>query len=52
MHSRVAHPWTIAELADEVGISRSALVERSTRYLSEPHDVPNPQETPIGSAIA
>lgn len=36
MHSRVAHPWTIADLADQVGISRSALVERFTRYLSEP----------------
>jgi AraC-like DNA-binding protein len=36
LHSRVAHPWTIADLADHVGISRSALVERFTRYLSEP----------------
>jgi AraC-like DNA-binding protein len=36
LHSRVAYPWTIAGLADEVGISRSALVERFTRYLSEP----------------
>jgi len=36
LHSRVAHPWTIADLAGEVGISRSALVERFTRYLSEP----------------
>jgi AraC-like DNA-binding protein len=36
LHSRIAHPWTIANLADEVGISRSALVERFTRYLSEP----------------
>ena len=36
LHSRIAHPWTIAELADEAGISRSALVERFTRYLSEP----------------
>ena len=36
LHSRVAHPWTIASLAEEVGISRSALVERFTRYLSEP----------------
>jgi AraC-like DNA-binding protein len=36
LHARLAHPWTIAELADEVGISRSALVERFTRYLSEP----------------
>jgi AraC-like DNA-binding protein len=36
LHSRLAHHWTIADLADEVGISRSALVERFTRYLSEP----------------
>jgi AraC-like DNA-binding protein len=36
LHGRVAHPWTIAHLADEVGISRSALVERFSRYLSEP----------------
>jgi AraC-like DNA-binding protein len=36
LHNRVAHPWTIADLADEVGISRSALVERFSRYLDEP----------------
>ncbi len=36
LHSQVAHPWTIADLADRVGISRSGLVERFTRYLSEP----------------
>jgi AraC-like DNA-binding protein len=36
LHGRITHPWTIAELADQVGISRSALVERFTRYLSEP----------------
>ena len=36
LHSRIARPWTIADLADEVGISRTALVERFTRYLSEP----------------
>jgi AraC-like DNA-binding protein len=36
LHGSPAHPWTIAGLADEVGISRSALVERFTRYLSEP----------------
>jgi AraC-like DNA-binding protein len=36
LHSRVAHPWTIADLAEQVGISRSGLVERFTRYLSEP----------------
>jgi AraC-like DNA-binding protein len=36
LHGRVAHPWTIADLAEEVGLSRSALVERFSRYLSEP----------------
>jgi AraC-like DNA-binding protein len=36
LHSQVAHPWTIADLAEKVGISRSALVERFTRYVSEP----------------
>ncbi len=36
LHSRVSHPWTIAELAREVGMSRSALLERFSRYLSEP----------------
>jgi transcriptional regulator GlxA family with amidase domain len=36
MHRRVEHAWTLAELADEVGVSRSALVERFTRYLAEP----------------
>jgi AraC-like DNA-binding protein len=36
LHGRIAEPWTIADLAEEVGISRSALVERFTRYLSEP----------------
>jgi AraC-like DNA-binding protein len=36
LHSRIAQAWTIADLADEVGISRSALVERFTKYLSEP----------------
>ena len=35
LHSRTAHPWTIAELATEVGSSRSAFVERFTRYLAE-----------------
>jgi AraC-like DNA-binding protein len=36
LHSRLAHPWTIESLADEVGMSRSALVERFRRYLTEP----------------
>jgi transcriptional regulator GlxA family with amidase domain len=36
MHRKVDYPWTIANLASQVGLSRSALVERFTRYLSEP----------------
>jgi AraC-like DNA-binding protein len=36
LHSRTAHPWTLAELANEVGSSRSTFVERFTRYLAEP----------------
>ena len=36
LHSRPSHPWTIADLATEVGVSRSALVARFTTYLSEP----------------
>jgi AraC-like DNA-binding protein len=39
MHRQPAHPWTIATLANDVGISRSVLAERFRRYLSE---------TPIG----
>jgi AraC-like DNA-binding protein len=36
LHRKVDYPWTIADLASQVGLSRSALVERFTRYLSEP----------------
>jgi len=36
LHSRPSHPWTIAKLSTDVGLSRSALVERFTRYLSVP----------------
>src|SRR4029079_15144363 len=36
LHRRPAHPWTIAELAAQVGLSRSSLVERFTRYVAEP----------------
>jgi AraC-like DNA-binding protein len=36
LHGRVSHPWTIAELAQVVGLSRSGLVERFSRYLGEP----------------
>ena len=36
LHSRVSQPWTIADLAREVGLSRSALVERFSRFLTVP----------------
>lgn len=36
LHGKVNYPWTLAVLAGQVGVSRSALVERFTRYLSEP----------------
>ncbi|WHZ22863.1 MAG: Transcriptional regulator, AraC family [Nitrospira sp.] len=39
LHRQPAHPWTIASLAAEVGISRSVLAERFQRYL---------EDTPIG----
>lgn len=35
LHRKPAHPWTIASLASEVGISRSVLAERFQRYLWE-----------------
>lgn len=35
LHRKPAHHWTIAELANEVGISRSILNERFRRYLSQ-----------------
>lgn len=39
LHRQPAYPWTIATLANEVGLSRSLLAERFRHYLSE---------TPIG----
>jgi AraC-like DNA-binding protein len=36
LHARVAYPWTLESLAREIGISRSALAERFTRFLGEP----------------
>jgi len=36
MHRNPAHPWTIASLAKETGVSRSALAERFRHYLNEP----------------
>jgi AraC-like DNA-binding protein len=36
MHRDPAHPWTIASLAREAGVSRSVLAERFRHYLREP----------------
>jgi AraC-like DNA-binding protein len=35
MHRQPAHPWTIASLAKEVGLSRSVLAERFRHYLDQ-----------------
>ena len=36
LHSRMAHPWTIGDLASEVGMSRSAFIDRFSQLLSMP----------------
>jgi len=36
MHSRPAHPWTVDELANDVGLSRSALGERFAAVIGQP----------------
>ncbi|HTR67797.1 MAG TPA: AraC family transcriptional regulator [Terriglobales bacterium] len=36
MHRNPAHPWTIATLAGQAGVSRSVLAERFRHYLGEP----------------
>jgi AraC-like DNA-binding protein len=36
LHGRVAHAWTVDELARQVGLSRSALGERFAALLGEP----------------
>jgi AraC-like DNA-binding protein len=36
MHRDPDHPWTIADLAERVGVSRSVLAERFKHYLGEP----------------
>jgi len=36
MHERAGHAWTVDELANEVGLSRSALHERFLKFLSLP----------------
>jgi len=35
MHRNPAHPWTLAALAKEAGVSRSVLAERFRHYLNE-----------------
>lgn len=36
MHGAPAHPWTVAALAEVVGVSRAALARRFTELLGEP----------------
>jgi AraC-like DNA-binding protein len=36
IHRNPAHPWTVASLAKEAGVSRSVLAERFRHYLGEP----------------
>jgi AraC-like DNA-binding protein len=36
LHNNPAHPWTLAELAAEVGVSRAALARRFTELVGEP----------------
>ena len=35
MHRNPSHPWTLASLAKDVGVSRSVLAERFRHYLNE-----------------
>jgi AraC-like DNA-binding protein len=36
LHQRAAHPWTLEELAREVGVSRSVLAERFSHFVGLP----------------
>jgi AraC-like DNA-binding protein len=36
LHQRYAHPWTLSDLAKEVGVSRTVLSERFRHFLGEP----------------
>jgi AraC-like DNA-binding protein len=36
LHNNPAHPWTVASLASETGISRAALARRFTELVGEP----------------
>jgi AraC-like DNA-binding protein len=36
IHADPAHPWTVSELANKIGISRSALAARFTQFVGQP----------------
>jgi AraC family transcriptional regulator, alkane utilization regulator len=36
LHQEPAHPWSVEELAKQVGLSRSALAERFVELLGQP----------------
>ena len=36
LHQRFAEPWTVADLAKEVGLSRTVLADRFRHFLGEP----------------
>jgi AraC-like DNA-binding protein len=36
IHGRLGEPWTVDELARQIGLSRSALADRFTRLIGEP----------------
>ena len=36
LHSKPAHPWTLEQLAREVGLSRSSFAERFTHFVGQP----------------
>ena len=36
LHHRPAHPWTVADLAREAGVSRTVLADRFRHFLGEP----------------
>jgi AraC-like DNA-binding protein len=36
LHERPGHPWTVDELAERIGLSRSALAQRFTEMIGQP----------------
>jgi AraC-like DNA-binding protein len=36
LHGKPSHPWTLEELAREVGLSRSSLAERFMQFVGQP----------------